>query len=168
MHRQLTTLLAISILFGFADDLLADAATYRLYQGITAYVDNPDGKDFTVRLDVRDLNIFANGPREILFKVYDPDGMAVVREYIPDDGVVSKHYLPRIGGWDHELEYYELCRSKGTMPMGRWSAWSDPARLKTIAARTFARQIEGGKRGIYRIVLVGDRDHYVTLSLDPQ
>lgn len=146
----------------------AAEVTCRLYQGVTAYVDNSKGGDFTVELDVRDLNIFANGPREILFKVYDPDGQAVVREYIPDDGVESKHYLPRIGGWDHELEYYELCRSKGTLPMGRWSAWSDPARLKTLTARTFTRQIQGAKAGVYRIVLVGDRDHYVTLKIDPE
>src|SRR5512147_254954 len=55
---------------------------YRLYEGITAYVVNPDGKDFTVSLDVRDTNLYATGPREILFKVYDPDGKPVVREYI--------------------------------------------------------------------------------------
>ena len=59
---------------------------FRLHEGVTAYVPNPDGKDFSVRLDVRDLNLYANGPREVLFKVYDPDGKPVVREIIPDDG----------------------------------------------------------------------------------
>ena len=29
------------------------------------------------------------GPREVLFKVYDPDGQPVVREVIPDDGCAS-------------------------------------------------------------------------------
>ena len=168
MTRSITTAILGCCLLATSADLRADGATYRLNQGISLYVDNPDGREFTVGLDVRDLNIFANGPREILFKVYDPDGQPVVREYIPDDGVVSTHYLPRIGGWDHELEYYELCRSKGTQPMGRWSAWSDPARLKTLTARTFQRTIEGGKKGVYRVVLVGDRDHYVTVAVDPE
>ena len=141
--------------------------TYRLYQGITVYVDNQAGKDFEVKLDLRDLNLYGNGPREVLFKVYDPDGRAVVREYIPDDGVTSKNYLPRIGGWDHELQYYALCRSKGTVPMMRWSAPSDPARLGTSVKRTFVRRITGGQKGVYRILIVGDRDHYATLTVDP-
>ena len=60
-----------------------------------------------------------------------------------------------------------LCRSKGTVPMMRWSAPSDPARLATYAKRTFVRRITGGRKGLYRILLVGDRDHYATLSVDP-
>ena len=144
-----------------------EGPTFRLYEGITVFVDNPGGKDFDVTIDVRDINIYANGPREVLFKVYDPDGRPVVREVIPDDGVVSKNYMPRIGGWDHELQYYAFCYGHGSPPMVRWSAPSDPKRLAAIAKRTFTRRIEGGRKGIYRILLVGERDHYVTLKLDP-
>ena len=141
--------------------------THRLYQGVTFYIDNADGKAFDVELDVRDLNLYGQGPREILFKVYDPDGRAVVREYLPDDGVTSKAYLPIIGGWDHELQYYSMCRAHGLEPMISWSAYSDPARLGTIKARTFKRSVPGGKKGVYRLLLVGDRDHYVTVRTSP-
>jgi len=34
-------------------------------------------------------------------------------------------------------------------------------------ARTFDRPIKGGKKGVYRIVLAGTPDHYVTLRLSP-
>src|ERR1051325_9137301 len=141
--------------------------TYRLYEGLTAYVNNPGGKEFTVNLDVRDLNLFANGPREILFKVYDPDGQPAVREIIPDDGVISSNFPDRIGGWDHELQYYANLYELGTVPSFRWSAWSDPARMETIVKRTFTRKIKGGKKGVYRIVLAGTQDNYVTLRLSP-
>ena len=141
--------------------------THRLYQGVTFYIDNADGKAFDVQLDLRDLNLYGNGPREVLFKVYDPDGQPLVREYIPDDGVESEAYLPAIGGWDHELQYYALCRAHGTKPMISWSAFSDAKRLATQAKRTFTRHIQGGKKGIYRVLLVGDRDHYATLNLSP-
>ena len=100
--------------------------TFRLSEGVTLYVVNPDGKDFTVSLDVRDLNLFANGPREMLFKVYDPDGVPVVREIIPDDGCGDANFPDRIGGWDHELQYYANLYAKGTTPSFRWSAWSEP------------------------------------------
>lgn len=140
---------------------------YRLHEGITAYVNNPDGKEFKVSLDVRDLNLYANGPREVLFKVYDPDGKPVVREVIPDDGCTTANLPDRIGGWDHELQAFINHYAKGTTPLFRWSAWSDPNRLKTQVARTFERSIKAGKKGVYRIVLAGTPDHYVTLRLDP-
>jgi len=141
--------------------------THRLYQGITIYVNNPQGRGFAVGLDVRGINLFANDPREVLFKVYDPNGQSVVREVIPDDGVTSGNFPARIGGWDHELQYYADLYARGTTPSFSWSAWSDPNRLQSIVSRSFNRKIKGGKKGIYRIVLAGTRDHYVTLKLDP-
>ena len=161
---QLLTLIAAPAAMAQADE---SARTYRLYEGITAYVNNPDGKDFTVSFDLRDLNIYASGPREVLVKVYDPEGRPVVREVIPDDGVASLAYLPALGGWDHELDYYALCYSRGSEPMVRFSAWSDPARLATVVKRSFTHNIKGGQKGVYRVLLTGDRDHYITLKLDP-
>ncbi|MBI2440152.1 MAG: hypothetical protein HYV35_02155 [Lentisphaerae bacterium] len=142
--------------------------TYRLYEGITVYINNPEGQDFTLALDVRDLNLLASGPRELLFKVYDPDGQPVVREIIPDDGCASPNFPDRIGGWDHELQYYANLYAKGTFPAFRWSAWSDPARLNTLVKRTFERPIKGGKKGAYRLVLAGTSDNYVTVRINPE
>ena len=165
------TVAAVAVLIVTAGGLTGqageDGQTYRLYEGITAYVNNPYGKDFSVGLDVRDLNLYASGPREILFKVYDPDGRPVVREVIPDDGCVSANLPDRIGGWDHELQSFINHYAKGTTPSFRWSAWSDAARLRTLVARTFERQVKGGAKGVYRIVLAGTPDHYVTLRLSP-
>ncbi|MCX5662306.1 MAG: hypothetical protein NTW19_21715 [Planctomycetota bacterium] len=141
--------------------------TFRLHEGITAYVLNPEGKDFAVGLDVRDINLFANGPREILFKVYDPDGIPVVREFIPDDGCSAPNNPERLGGWDHTLQSYVNQYAHGTTPWVRWGAWSDPGRLATIVKRTFDRPIKGGKKGVYRVLLAGCPDHYVTLRLSP-
>ena len=52
----------------------ASEETYRLYDGITMFINNDAGKDFTLTLDVRDINLLEKGPRELLVKVYDPDG----------------------------------------------------------------------------------------------
>ncbi|MBI2192507.1 MAG: hypothetical protein HYU36_11040 [Planctomycetes bacterium] len=145
-----------------------DEMTYRLYDGITLYVWDERGVGFDVKLALRDLNLYGNGPREVLYKIYDPEGRPVVREIIPDDGVVSEAYLPPLGGWDHELQYYILCYSRGLTPMIRWSAYSDPRRRAAVASRTFARSMPGGKPGIYRIVLAGERDHVATVELNPK
>lgn len=151
---------------GFAQDG-DDGTTYRLYDGITAYVHNPDGEAMSIGLELRDLNLMAHGPREVLLKVYDPDGRPVVREIIPDDGVTIGASPGRIAGWSGELQYYTSLFAKGTQPSFRFSAWSEPERLRTFAARTFEREVEGGKKGVYRIVLAGASDHYVTLKITP-
>lgn len=142
-------------------------STHRLHDGVTAFVNNADGRDFNVNLSVRDLNLFETGPREVLVKVYDPDGKVVVRKVIPDDGVVSKGMLPPLGAWDHEAWYYAYCYMKGTQPMFRWSTFSAPDRLASIAERKFDFPIKAGKKGVYRVLVVGCIDHYVTLKLDP-
>jgi hypothetical protein len=129
-------------LFDSADVAVAAATGerfHRLHEGLTVYVHVPDGREFTVGLDVRDLTLQANGPREILFKVYDPAGKPVVREVIPDDGCTTANLPDRIGGWDHELQSFVNHFVKGTTPSIRWSAWSDPARLATIRPRRFDR-----------------------------
>ena len=99
--------------------------------------------------------------------MYDPDGKVMVRKVIPDDGVSSKGFLPGLGAWDHEAWYYAYCYMKGTQPMIRWSAFSEPDRLGSIAKRDFTFPIKGGMKGVYRILIVGCIDHYVTLKVDP-
>ena len=154
------------VFLAFLPTALNAAETYRLYDGITAYVPNPDGKDFKVSLVVRDLNLLEAGPREVLVKIYDPAGKPLVRDLIPDDGVVSKSFLPVAGAWDHEAWYYAHCRMQGTVPMVRWSAYSSPDRLRSVPSRTFTYGVKATAKGIYRIQVVGFPDHYVTLTLD--
>ena len=163
---MLRWILSVSVLLTFAAATFAQS-THRLHDDITAFVNNADGKDFNVHLAVRDLNLFENGAREVLVKVYDPAGHPVLRKVIADDGVVSKAFLPPIGAWDHEAWSYAYCYMKGTQPMFRWSAFSEPDRLGSIAKRDFIFPIKGGAKGVYRILIVGCIDHYVTLKVDP-
>lgn len=156
----------LTLLFAITTPAAAEQ-TYRMHDGVTAFVVNPDGKPFTLSLDVRDINMFEEGPREALVKVYDPDGHTLVREVIEDDGITEPAYQHPAGAWDHEAWYYAWTRMQGEAPMIRWSAFSDPARLKTIATRSFQYQIPAGKPGVYRVLLVGSTDHYVTMHVDP-
>jgi hypothetical protein len=147
-------------------DARAVTQTFRLVGGVTLYAPNPDGKPLTVTLAVRDLNLYNAGPRELLFKIYDPDGKPVVREIIPDDGITDGAFMDRIGGWDHELQYLCNLYGLGTRPAFRWSAWSSTNRLAALAARSFERTVPG-LPGTYRIVLAGTPDHVVTVGVSP-
>jgi len=176
-HFRLRAALAALLLCtaGSPCSAVADAAepgrtappAYRLYDGITAFVNNPEGRDFRLTLDVRDINIYETGPREVLVKVYDPDGRTVVRQVIPDDGVTSRAYQPPMGAWDHEAWYYAHCYMQGAEPMIRWSAFSAPDRLASVPKRTLTYSIPGGVKGVWKVLVVGAIDHYVTLTIDP-
>lgn len=76
-----------------------DGVTLRLYQAATAYITNPNGVKFDVTVDVREWNLLENGPRELLVKVYDPDGKVQVRKLVEDDGITGGALMPEAGGW---------------------------------------------------------------------
>ncbi|MBS3763654.1 MAG: hypothetical protein KGZ25_10175, partial [Planctomycetes bacterium] len=98
---QLLVLFVITIL----GQVSAAEKYTRLYDGITAFVANPDGVDFTVSLSVKDVNRHGGAPDELLAKIYGPEGRPVVRKVIPDDGVSQGSFAPPATGWDHESWY---------------------------------------------------------------
>jgi len=135
----------------------ADAITLRLYPGAALYINNPEGKDFDVTLDVRDINVYENGPREVLVKIYKPDGTTAAREYIPDDGITGGVFTERLAGWDHQLQYAAIQKMQGLVPTIRSSALSDPARL----TRTYRFNADS----IDCEVALADSDYKEVLSL---
>lgn len=143
----------------------ARSETFRLYPGVAVYINNPEARSFEVNLEVRDLNVYENGPREVLVKLYTPDGKPVVREIIPDDGVVAPVFTERLAGWDHQLQYAALQKTHGLVPTLRTSAFSDPARLAGLVKRSFTYPVAAAGAGVYRLVLTGNMDHFVTVSL---
>ncbi|MCS6852559.1 MAG: hypothetical protein NZ700_15495 [Gemmataceae bacterium] len=152
---------------GWVGPALAGPTTYRLHDGLTAFIANTDGRALTLTLDVRDLNLVESGPREVLVKVYDPRGRPLIREIIPDDGIHTPACQFPVAAWDHEAWYYAWCHMQGAAPMMRWSAFSAPERLASVPKRTFTYRLPAGPGGVYRLLLVGATDHYVTLHLDP-
>ena len=99
--------------------------------------------------------------------MYAPDGKVLVREVIEDDGIESKPTDLRTGGWDHEAWYRYLQMSRGSTPLIRWSAFSDPKRLALQPSRRFDYTVDGEQTGVYRVMVCGTNDNYVTLTVDP-
>jgi len=133
----------------------------------TAFIDNSSGTDFVLNLEVRDINYQSRAPSELLVKVCPPDGIPVVRELVPDDGVNAAAYTPPVAGWDHEAFYYATCYARGIEPMLQWSSFSRPTRLATIPERTLTFPVSGGQKGVYRVLLMGNPDLYVDLKTAP-
>ena len=142
-----------------------DGTVLRFYQGATAYVVNPDGGAFDVAVDVQQWHLLENGPRELLIKIYDPEGKVIVRKLAEDDGVKGNAFMPEAGGWDHEMWYYTLCYSRGSQPMFRWSAFTEAGRLAAIPKQSFKFNVPAGPKGVYRVLMAGSRDHVATLRV---
>lgn len=162
MLRLTATLLVLTGIAGIA----LSEETYRLYDGVTLFVNNNEGRDFAIHLGVRDANLFEHGPREVLFKVYDPQGRTLVRKIIPDDGITRPLFVLPVAAWDHEAWFHSYAQEKGAALL-RCSALSDPERLKAIPMRQFSFKVPGAKKGVYRVLLVGATDHYVSVRLEP-
>jgi hypothetical protein len=146
----------------------AEEAPYqRLYDSLTVFLSNPAGTDFDMTLEVWDINHFNNGPSELLWKVYPPDGRPVVREIIPDDGLPNGIFGPPMAGWDMEAWYYATSYARAIEPAIKWSAYSDPKRLALMPKRTFTKHIAGGGPGLYKVLLSGTPNHYVRLTTTP-
>ncbi|MCL6543347.1 MAG: hypothetical protein K6T87_22595, partial [Roseiflexus sp.] len=139
---------------------------YRLYDGLTAYIVNPQGREFTVECQIKDSNFLEVGPREVLVKVYDPQGKAVVREVIPDDGIPGGDTEVAAGGWDHVAWLLAYSYQRGATPLVRWRHFHDPQRLAALPQRTFRYRVSGPP-GLYRLLLVGCPDHFVSFRLSP-
>ena len=162
---SIVNLLVVLLMLAMSSPAVAESASLlRMYQGNAIYIDNPKGESFDVTLELWDWNMFENGPREVLVKAYQPDGTAVVREVIEDDGV-SGASLIEAGGWDHEMWYYALCYGRGSKPMLAWSAMTDRSRLSNMKSRRFTWTIPGGQTGVYRLLVMGSRDHVADLTL---
>jgi hypothetical protein len=167
MKRQLIGI--VLILAGCGEGLAQEAEVspwYRLYDGITAFIVNPHGKEFTVDCHVKDINFLEVGPREVLVKIYDPQGKAVVREVIPDDGIAGGDTEVAAGGWDHLAWLLAYSYQRGSTPLVRWRQFHDPRRLAAIPQRTFRYRVTGPP-GIYRMLIVGCPDHFVSFRLSP-
>ncbi len=162
-------LVVLNTIICFITTLAFAQMLYRLNDGITFYLDNPEGKDFSIKLTIADLNFFEEGAREILFKVYAPDGNTLVREFIPDDGITNNLFAGRALGWDHELQYYADLYLKGIGIPFRWSELFDEKRLAQLSKRDFQKDIKvNGKKGVYRMVMAGSKDIIFFLSTQPQ
>jgi hypothetical protein len=149
---------------GAADAPAGKNPWHRLYPGVTLLMDNPDGKGFEFSLDVQDLNLLEAGPREVLVKVYQPDGTTAVREVLPDDGITSGGLIPAYSAWDHEGWYYGYCYATGSTPAFRFSMPTEPDQIAQRATRSFKWNIPGGTPGIYRAVVVGSADHLIKIG----
>ncbi len=141
---------------------------HRLHDAMTVLYDNARGGAFEVSVKVRDINYSSRGPAELLIKMYDPEGGLVLREVAVDDGVKGDLYAGASAGFDHLALYFADTQAKGLTPAVKYGAFMKPERVKAMPARELKYTVPGGKKGVYRLIMVGQPDLLVSFSTKPE
>ena len=144
-----------AILLTFASNALQASNTFRLSDGITAYVPNEEGKAFTVTLDVRDINLMETGPaRSSSRSTIRPAGPWCARSS-PMTASSARGFCRRSGPGITKRWYYAYCACTAPSRCCAGACFSAADRFAAHPKRTFTYPIPAGPKGIYRIELVG-------------
>jgi hypothetical protein len=140
---------------------------YHLRQGITFYLVHANDEPFTIQIDLKDINLYSQGPQTALVKLYDPAGNVLHDEDIPDDGITDGGYNVAFAGWDHEVWTRGVERESGTEFPFRADAFSNPQKLEKIKGATRTIAVKNAPKGVYQLQMAGCDDHFVKLGLPP-
>jgi len=138
---------------------------YRLKQGLNFYIHNPTGRAFDVHMELRDWNVFTEGPAPVLVKLYNPDDEVVQKFEVPDDGITSGGYANVYCGWEHELWYNVTLWDRGVKGTFRSDTFSDPKKLDALKATSHKVSVPAGKPGTWQLMVVGGDDQWLKLWL---
>ncbi|MBN1671753.1 MAG: hypothetical protein JXR37_12000 [Kiritimatiellae bacterium] len=142
---------------------------WRLRDTLVFHLHDAMGTGFGLQIDLRDMNVYCQGPREAVVAVFAPDGAPVATHVFPDDGVVKGNPVCHDGVPDTyaDLRYraWHLHNSPGGYPPGKTRSplLADPGR---IPARTQLLRVPPAGKGLYRVMIVGCYDHWVSLTPD--
>ncbi len=163
----LAGMLAAIVLCGNASKYLGKDAIWRCREGLVFHLLDEKGTGFNLSIDVRDMNTYMQGPREVLVFVSGPQGNILVNKIIPDDGVTKGDFKHKDGVADfwqdvRYREFYRFNSPNGMLPgKSRSPLLKNPAK---IAKRTFEIKVPPAGKGIYRVTFVATMDHFVAMT----
>ena len=140
---------------------------YRLRAGVSFYLVHANDDPFSVTVDLKDINVYSQGPQTALLKMYDPAGNILHDEDLPDDGITDGGYNAAFAGWDHEIWTRGVDRESGTDFPFRNDAFSNPQKLEKMKGVTRTINVKKAPKGVYILQLAGCDDHFVKLTVPP-
>ncbi len=131
------------------------------------HLQDETGTGFRLAIDVRDMNTYLQGPRAVSMTVVGPRGEIVAHQVLEDDGVVDgnqAHHdgLPDMYG-DMRYRAWHRHHSPEGIPPGR----SRSPHLEApgaLPARTVTLAVPPVGPGLYRLLIVGTWDHWISVT----
>jgi hypothetical protein len=146
---------------------LGNDAIWRCREGLVFHLLDDSGDGFKLSIDIRDMNTYMQGPREVLIFVSGPKGNILANMVVPDDGIVKGDFKHKDGMGDfwQDVRYREFYRfnSPNGMPPGKTRSplLDNPS---SIPKRTVEVTIPPAGKGLYRLVFVASMDHFISVT----
>ena len=142
---------------------------WRLRDTLLWHLHDETGDGFSLNIDVRDMNTYLQGPRAVSLMVTGPDGKILARRILEDDGIVNgdaaRHDgMPDTYG-DIRYRHWHRHHSPGGYPPGK-SRSPYLSHPEEIPARTVALRVPPDGKGVYRLLIIGTWDHWVSVTPD--
>ncbi|MCF7837909.1 MAG: hypothetical protein K9N49_04695, partial [Candidatus Marinimicrobia bacterium] len=104
-------------------DYLGPDVLWRPREWLVFHMLDDAGTGFDLEFTVRDMNIYMQGPRRVLFWVIGPEGETLHQSFMEDDGVVAGNEQYRDGIYDVYQDYryreWHRIHSPGGYPPGK-------------------------------------------------
>jgi hypothetical protein len=146
---------------------LGDDVLWRTRETLVFHLLDDNGRGFNLDLTLRDMNLYQQGPRPVLVWLVGPSGKTLVRQIVPDDGIVSGNaqFCDGISDVYADYRYREWHRhySPGGTPPGKQRSplLSNP---ETLPARPVRVVAPADGKGLYRLVIVAGWDYWVSVT----
>lgn len=166
----LVTIICTVIAFcSSASSYLGENAIWRCREGLVFHLLDEKGDGFNLSIDIRDMNTYLQGPREVLIFISGPNGNILVKRVVPDDGIIKGNFKYKDGVADlwQDIRYREFYRfnSSSGKPPGkqRQPLLKNPSK---IPKRTIKIKVPPAGKGIYRLLFVASMDHFISVTPD--
>ena len=128
---------------------------------------NEQGKGFDLKFTVRDMNTYVHAPAPVFFFVISPDSKILIRQFLEDDGITGGNFKQQDGIYDPYADFRYRQWHRANSPNGipphktRSPYLEHPEKLPT---RTVSLNVPAAGKGIYRVVVVGRWDHWISVD----
>lgn len=148
---------------------LGDDVLWRPREWLIFNMFDEQGTGFNLRFTVRDMNTYVHAPAPVLFKVVAPNGEIVAGDFLEDDGITGGNFQHQDGIYDPFADFryrqWHRANSPGGMPAGKTrSPYLDHP--ETLPFRTVELSVPAVGKGLYRVLVVGRWDHWISMTPD--
>ncbi|MBT3374669.1 MAG: hypothetical protein HN742_16215 [Lentisphaerae bacterium] len=148
---------------------LGEYVLWRPRESVVFHLQDPEGTGFALRLTLRDMNIYQQGDRPVMFWVTGPAGNTLVNRVIDDtpERPDNDQYRDGLSDMYQDCRYREWHRhnSANGYPPGKVRSryLEHPEELE---ARDVNVRVPPAGKGLYRVMIQASWDHWVSLTPD--
>ncbi len=148
---------------------LGEDVLWRPRENLLFHMKDELGSGFRLRFTVQDMNTYIHAPAPLYFQVVGPDDRILVSARLEDDGITGGNFAHQDGIYDPFADFryrqYHRANTPGGMPPGKSRSpyLRNPEKLPF---RVVELDVPAGGKGLYRVLVTGRWDHFISMTSD--